>query len=538
MRSTAAVALLLAVLAFALYVWRIGEAPIYASPDEMLIAVDAQHLAATGRDLGGTFLPLYFHLAPVGGEREGWFMPIVFYVVALALKVAPLSIATIRLPSVCFGVLDVVLMFLLADAIFPNRRLAIFAAVALALSPTHFILSRYALDYVYPVAFLLGWLLCLARYLRWKNPWTLLAGSVCLGVGFYSYIAAVIMMPLYVVFTALMLWRDGSRPSRYAILAAGFGVPVVPALVWVLRHPGALSSTFVRYDLYDPGSPGLLHNLHAFLNFAHIADLVSLYWSFFNPGFLFLTGDAQMMFSTRLAGVFLVAIAFLLVAGLRRAVVGPPTILGPLPWLGFVTAPLAAVVVPEPGAANRAVELLPFTVLLATLGLQDLWAVAHASAAARARALRVAAIVLLALIPAQFVVFAHDYFGDYRLRSAPWLDGNLMGALEALSARAEAQDAPAIYFATLRATSGLLDIRNRWVDRYWRFCLMRDGRQDLLPKTASWDGHSVAGMPDGALVLANIGDVPTGSLVSAGALKVVDTIPEVRGDPFFVILER
>jgi len=540
MRGTPLVAFAVGLVALVLYAWRVGEAPIYASPDEILIANDAQHLATTGHDLDGTLLPLYFRVQAPGDEREGWFMPFVFYGMAAVLQVAPLSVTSIRLPSVFVGVADVVLMFLLAEVLFEKRWLSLFAAVALALTPAHLILSRYALDYLYPVPFILAWLLCLAESRKTGNPRWLVGAGLSLGIGFYSYIAAIVMMPLYVVLTALVLWRSPGPRSRYAYLAAGFAAPVIGAFLWLARHSGALASTFARYDLYDPAHATPLHAVRAFLSFTHVDEMASLYWSFFSPSFLFLSGDQQMTFSTRLAGVFLVAIAFLLVIGLRRVIVGSGRALDPILMLGFVTAPAAAVLVPEAGAINRAVELIPFTILLATIGLEDLW---KAGAAAPVRTLmqsaaRFAAVTLLILIPLQFTVFARDYFGDYRLRSAPWLGGNFDGALDAISARAEQQHAPAIYLATFRATTGLQDIRNRWLGAYWRFCLLRHGREELLTKTVRWDGRSADGMPAGALALANIGDVPTGALVTAGQLKQVATIPEVHGDPFFVILER
>ncbi len=548
-RQTVTAALLLAIATLTLYAWRIGEAPIYPSPDEMMISVDAYALSTTGRDGDGTFLPLYFRVHVEGEKREGWFMPVAFYLIALALRVLPLSVGAIRMPSVCLGALDVVLMFLLAQRLFGNRWLAMFAAAALALTPAHMLLSRYALDYLYPLPFLLGWLLCLSHYVERNDPRMLLAATVCLGLGFYSYIAAVVMMPVYLLFTALVLWQRRSGLSRYGVAAAGFAMPLLFAVVWLIRHPGALSGTAQRYDLYDPGKLNALQGLRSFLSFLHIDEMVTQYWSFFNPSFLFVTGDRTMMFSTRLAGVFLVPVAFLLAFGIRRALVGRTTPLAPIILLGFATGPLAAVLVPEAGAINRAVEIIPFTILLATIGLESLWSagtarvpraplLAAGALANRVWLSRLVAIGLVATMPVQFALFAHDYFGDYRRRSAPWLGGNLPGALDDLSARAEQEHAPAVYFATLRATSGLQDIRNRWMDSYWKFCLFEHGRQDLLPRTVRWDGQSVDGMPPGTLVLANVGDVPTGALVSAGELKSLQFIPEVEGDPFFVVLKR
>src|SRR5882762_8510494 len=216
-------ALAIAAATSALYAWRLQDAPIYLSPDEAIISVDAYSLASTGRDVHGRFLPLYFQIQLPGETRMGWFTPAIFYLSALFLKVLPLSEATIRLPTVLVGVADVVLMYLIGRRLFQRESSAIVASVLLALTPAHFILSRYALDYLYPLPFVLGWLLCLLTFLETKRPALLFAGTALLGIGFFSYIAAVVMMPLYFLFTCVAVWH---RPQRWRLLAvagAGFG---------------------------------------------------------------------------------------------------------------------------------------------------------------------------------------------------------------------------------------------------------------------------------------------------------------------------
>src|SRR5471030_1787069 len=96
---------------FALYAWRVGEAPVYLSPDEAIISVDAHALASTGRDVVGERLPLYFRIQMPGETRWGWFMPAIFYVTALFLRVLPLSERAVRLPTVCVAVANVVLLY-------------------------------------------------------------------------------------------------------------------------------------------------------------------------------------------------------------------------------------------------------------------------------------------------------------------------------------------------------------------------------------------------------------------------------------------
>src|SRR4051812_34864737 len=115
-----------------------------------------------------------------------------------------------------------------------------------------------------------------------------------------------------------------------------------------------------------------LQGLRSFLSYNNIEERAGIYWSFLNPSFLFFTGDAQMPFSTRAVGVFLMPAAVLMIAGACFAIRRPsPAHL--IVLLGFVTAPLAAVLVPENSEIIRAGAMLPFGVLLATMGVEAFW---------------------------------------------------------------------------------------------------------------------------------------------------------------------
>jgi hypothetical protein len=156
----------------------------------------------------------------------------------------------------------------------------------------------------------------------------------------------------------------------------------------------------------------------------------------------------------------------------------------------------------------------------------------------RTKQWRIVAVCLLALAPIQFSQFWSDYFSDYRVRSAHWLGGNIAGALEDIIDRDQHEHVPAVYFATLRATSGQIDSRDQYMDAYWKFYLIKHGRQDLLARTMSLETANPEQLHAGSLVLANAGDVKTETLVKRGALKHVKNIPELNGTSFFVILQR
>ena len=571
-----------------LYARRLSDAPVYLSPDEAIIAVDAHTLATTAHDGRGVLLPLYFRIQMPGEERFGWFTPAIFYWSALFVKALPFSEATVRLSTVAVGLIDIVLMYFAARRLFGTSPFALLAAGLLALTPAHFILSRYELDYLYPLPFVLGWFLCLATWIERDRPVWLAAAAACLAVGFYSYISSVLMMPVYFGLTLLLLVQRRTSASQLAIAATAFAVPLLPFVTWLIAHPTAFTETAQRYELYDAKKLNALQGLREYLSYPNLDRLSALYWSFFSPSFLFFSGDSQMMFSTRAIGVFVLPFAILIPIGAYHIVRHRTTPMNLLVLAGFVTAPVAAVLVPEPATIIRAVAILPFGALLATFGVEALWDArlverprpfilsagvaalvlaavygmstmisglrvsrstmilllasvalfALGRAADRMKLGRVIAVCLLAAIPIQFGGFCRDYFTDYRSRSTTWLGGNLRGALETLIALEGRDHAPSVYFSALRSTSGLLDIRNRWMDAYWRFYLIKAGREDLLAKSGKLPPGGVEGLPAGSLVLANVGDTFTESLVAAGRLKQRAVIPEMDKPGFFVILER
>lgn len=582
-----AVACLLLAAVAVLYARRLGEAPVYMSPDEVIIAVDAHAVATTGRDVHGTYMPLYFRIQLRGDERMGWFMPVIFYAIAAVLKMMPLSEVSARLPSVVVGLTDIVLIFFIARRMFARQSMALVTAAMLALTPAHFILSRYALDYLYPVPFLLGWLLCVLMYLDTGRARTLFAATFVLGIGFYSYIAAVLMAPVYLLITAGLLFHARKPARDYVVAAIGFAIPLMFFVPWYVAHPTAFAETASRYELYNTEHMDALQGLRSFFSYNNIEARAAVYWSFLNPSFLFFTGDLQMPFSTRAVGVFLLPIAVLLTMGIGRAI-RRPTVAHVITVLGFFTAPLAAVLVPENSEIIRAAAMLPFGVLLAAMGLDALWRwpfLPRASAvvmpvglvallgglayAARGLAMsghvssstgplilaglvvcaiafasdavgimKIAAVLLLLAMPLQFARFSRDYFGDYRRRSSSWLGGNLRGALEDLMDREQRGHAPYVYFAQLRSTGGLVDTRNRWMETYWTFYLTKHGRRELLERSRPFDAARVEAVPGGSLVLANIGDPVLDSLVKSGRLKRVTTIADEDGTRFYTILQR
>ncbi len=522
--------LLLALATVALYGTRLSDAPMYLGQDEVFFGITAHSIASTGRDLGGRLLPLYFQW-PAEISTNVFYQPMLIYSTALLLKAVPLSEAAIRAPTVVVGLADVVLMYVVALRIFKRESSAVLAAVLLLLTPAHFIHSRFAMDYLYPVPFVLGWLLGLLVFIEEGRPWTLFASTLALGVGFYSYIAAVVMMPMYFVITCGFLVFQ-KRPLRdYGVAAAGFALPLVPIVPWLLTHPDAVALTARRYELYGAAHAGpllsarttILRSLRESLHFFFITERVSLYWYFFNPAYLFLTGGLVVVSATRRFGVFLLPLAVLIPVGINYLINVRRTAVGALLLVGVVTAPVAACLVNEQYAIFRELELLPFAVLIAVVGVE-------AMLPARRALVRWAAIALLALVPVQFAFFHRDYFGRYAVESAGWFGGNIRGGLEDVIARSRRGGQAAIYLPKIIP----------YMDWYWRFYLIKQREPALAGRTVLFDAGRVdpVAIPSGSLMIVQDSDPAAGPLLRSDRLEKLRLVAQPNGEPFLWVVQK
>ena len=339
-----------------LYSYAVGTAPVYIGGDEARFATGASSIALTGRDLAGNRLPLFFHLpdslaADQGGTR--WYQPLLFYLMAASFRFLPFGEQSMRLPVVAIGVLDVFLIYVVALRLFGDRRWATLAAILLALTPAHFMFSRQGLDYICPLPFVLGWLWCVTAAVESRSTRLSLASGLILGAGFYSYIASWAMMPLLLLVTWAAYLRAGANPGRHVRAATvGFVLPVLIAVVWLGFHQEMWRDLAGRYNVYDARHQSSVGGLKDVVAYKNIQERVSVYWDYFNPAYLFLSGGSNPSMATRKVGVFLLPVGVFLACGLyecwrRRSVVMSAVLVA-----GLAVAPLPATFVNERARFN------------------------------------------------------------------------------------------------------------------------------------------------------------------------------------------
>ena len=509
--------LLLAALTIAsavVYVTRLGYAPAYVMHDETQFALQAESIAASGRDLSGRFLPLFFAEPEFPAGRD----PVIIYLTAAALAWLPFSEASVRTPTALLGVLNIALMFLLARRLFGSDSMALVAAGLLAMTPAHFIRSRLLLSPQSSIPFVLAWLLCVAAFSERPTTRRLAMAGGWLGLGAYTYLACMVMMPLYLAMTILLGHRLLGR--RGAVVAgAAFVIPLIPMVLWYATHPERWGQVIDAYQLYSGRGAGAAAPIAGAVSSA-MRTTVGLIWSFFSPAFLFLSGDSSLINSTRLVGFFPLSFAVFMPLGVLRLAKNG----GAMGWVilaGLATAPLAAIV---SGAIemNRILFVIPFGVLTATYGVD--WLIG-----ARAHIWRAVALVLVAAVPVQFGGFYWDYMGRYRVEASQWFGGNTRDVFITAIERAGLDSQHRVYVSHAIP----------FADRYWRFYALERGRRDLIDRMVRYDTASPANALLGSDLVCSLATTECQALLRGDtAWSLVRQITELDGTPSFALFEK
>lgn len=510
---TARLGLVLVALSSAIYLLALDRLPMVIGGDEVHFAIHAESLARSGRDLNGERLPAFIRITdPLVPNHSSqiWYQPFLFYAMTPFIAVFGVNEWAARLPVALIAIANLWLFHAIARRLF-TPRLAILATLAFAMTPAHIIVTRQALDYVAPLPFVLGWLLCLLRFLDTGSTRVLAAGTLLLGAGLFSYVAAWLLVPMLFIVTLVAIRMTGApHPRAIWIAAAALAVPAAALALALLSTPGALAQTLARYSV--SGAPAARPDLF---------ERLTLYWNYFNPSFLFFAGGSNPTQATGRAGVFLLALAPLMIAGLRDIYLTRSR-RGGLLVATMLLAPLP-IAITMPPAANysigRAMTMVPFGVLIAAYGVQSL---------GRIPQLRLPLALLLAAVPLQFALFMADYRGDYQHRAAPRLDPvHMRGVADEVIRSEAASPAPGIYFSHRLDDGGAR----------WRFFTLKYARPDLWEKSQQinlTEGHAT--LTPGSLVICYADDAAAAGLLASG-YRTVATVAGIAGEAAALVLK-
>ncbi len=286
---------LVVALALFLRLYRVTSDPPSLNWDEVSIGYNAYSVLKTGRDEWGQLLPVHFKSY---GEYK---LPAQIYASIPGIAMFGLNELGVRITPVIYGTLTVLLLYFLAKEIFQNEWIALTSSFFLAISPWHIQLTRVSFESSFSVFWVtLGVWLFIKGFTN-KKYW--LASTIPFIISIYTYNAARVFTPLFVLALFLIYKKDILKNTRIFILSLlVFLLSMIPLASFVIS--GEATARFNLVSITDdPGFtlrineargntrlpeplPRLIHNKVTHYVYVFVGN----YLSHFTPDFLFING--------------------------------------------------------------------------------------------------------------------------------------------------------------------------------------------------------------------------------------------------------
>lgn len=364
------------ILAFLLRVIAIDKYPVGLNPDEASFGYDAYSLLHTGKDQWGYAWPL--SLQSFGDYK----IPLYTYLAIPSVAVFGLNVFSTRLPNALFGVLAVLVTYLMVIELFKNKKLALTSAFILTISPWHMMLSRGAFEANLTTFFLPFGVWLFLKGL--KDTKMMLFSAFVFGLNLFSYHSARLITPL-IVLTLIIFYRKNISLKKYFIPVLVFCVFLVIAGWTLLTGGTARGSDVAIFNPTDQGQAifdrryqGIVLGLpdqvsRIFSNkFTFVSDeFIKNYITYFSPQFLFTEGPKERTYGmmSGIGVLYSIELLFILTAAW--------TIIKNREWNKFkllvvwlLLAPVPAALAKGGGyAANRATTMMPVVQIFSAYGL-------------------------------------------------------------------------------------------------------------------------------------------------------------------------
>jgi 4-amino-4-deoxy-L-arabinose transferase-like glycosyltransferase len=361
--------------------WGVATNPPSLYWDEVSQGYNAYSVLTTGFDEHHQFLPITDFVA--FGDNKA---PVNIYLIVLSMIVFGKTAFAIRFPSVLFGSLTIICAFFLAREVFWQHKkrdiIALVAAGLLAVSPWHILLSRVSYEANIATFFtVLG--LFLFFFAKRRFAWAYILSGISFVVGFYAFNSNRVFIPLIVLVLGLLYWKDLLLKKKAVLLSIIIGlVFLTPMMVYFLNPDSRIR--FAEVNVFS--DPAVVNQANTWLKadsnslagkifdnrrIGYVFVYMKHYFDFFNPQYLFFTGDVNPRFSAQASGeLWLWELPFILIGFYNLFRMKNKVALFVLLW--FLFAPVAAATARETPHALRSETYIPVYELLASIGIVTL----------------------------------------------------------------------------------------------------------------------------------------------------------------------
>ena len=406
------------ILAAFLRLYKLGSNPPSLYWDEASLGYNAYSILKTAKDEHGRFLPLT-NFAAFGDYKP----PGYIYATVPSVATFGLNEFAVRFPSALFGVLTVLLSYLLAKKLFENEAIAQLSALFLAISPWHLQFSRGAFEANLGLFFsTLGIYLFVESMTR--KPFLIFFSALSFLIGMYTFTGQRLFVPFILLILAIQFKNQIQKNLKIVIvtlfIAAIFFWPlfvfVTQTIEGKLRfnevtifkdlEPIERSTRYRTYDQFEFWA-NIIHNRR----FLYGREYLMHYFDSFNPSFLFIRGDANPRLSIQDVGELYLVDLLLIPAGIYFLIKTKHQyrflILG---WL--LVSPLGPATARETPHALRMIHILPTFQILAAFGVVSLyqWVKSTKPNTRHAFFLTAIALATAGLLTFNFLFYLHMYY--------------------------------------------------------------------------------------------------------------------------------
>lgn len=368
-------------LAALIRLWQLGAVPPSPDWDEAALGYNAYSIMLTGKDEYGQFLPIVLR------SFDDYKPALYTYLIIPFIKIFGLSIASVRLPSVIFGIVAVLTTYFLVKELLRGKyaqHIALLSALMLAISPWHIQFSRIAFEA--QVGLSLNILATLLFLKGLKKPPLLFLSAFFAGLSVYMYQSEKVYLPI-LFFVLFIIYRKDilSISKKWLISSILVGLLIVfPMFYSLLTNQNALlrakgvsvfsdQTQFLKRNAqkyaYSQEKKDYLGMLLDNRRVEYPKAIISGYIAHFDLNWLFITGDIERHHAPFMGLLYLFEFPFIFI-GIYKIIFGEFPKKGKLTIFAiFLVAPIPASITSGVPHAVRTINFLPVFQIFSALGL-------------------------------------------------------------------------------------------------------------------------------------------------------------------------
>lgn len=353
-------------IAFFVRFYKLGQIPAGFSWDEASVGYNAWTIGNWGRDEWGKYFPLTFESF---GDHKN---PVHVYLTVPFVTILGPSEFSTRASSAIFGVLNVLLIYLISKRFFSSKYVPLVASLLLAISPYNIQFSRFNHELNFALFFFLLGFLFFLKGLQEKKGRYLAFSFIAFGIDLITYHSSKFMSVSFVVLLCTLYFKDLLHYKKYFLVGVSIFLSFI-LLIFVnkdllgldrLSQTSTNDETLLQSKIYKKTQNPLLGKMEIAAN---------KYKAYFSKDFLFLQGDPIPRHSVQAVGTFYKIEMLTLLVGFIVLLLGATknkTYLLLLAWIFL--APIPATLGAEGTHAGRALFISGGWHMMSALGFVTL----------------------------------------------------------------------------------------------------------------------------------------------------------------------